>query len=82
MRLSGGGLGLGRPLDVFQDLIDLDGQEALALHETAYHRAPLALHQDLHRAVGQTQDLDHVGQRPHREDVFRGRLVGLDPLRR
>jgi len=36
-----------------------------------YHRAPLALHQHLHGAVGQAQDLDHVGQCPHRENVFR-----------
>ena len=41
--LAGGGLGLGRPPGVFRDLIDLDGQETLALHETTDHRAPLAL---------------------------------------
>jgi hypothetical protein len=79
--LAGSGLGLCRPLGVFQDLIDLDGQKTFAVHETAHHRAPLALHQYLHRAVGQAQHLDHIGQRPHRKDVFRGRLVALHTLR-
>ena len=55
-------------------------EKTLAVHEAADHRTTLALDQNFHRAVGQAQNLDHVGQRPHREDVLRGRLVGLDAL--
>ncbi len=81
VRLSSRGLGLGRPLGVFQNLIDLDSQKTFAVYKAPHHRAPLALDQDFHRPVGQAQDLDHVGQRPHRKNVFRGRLVALHALR-
>jgi hypothetical protein len=57
------------------DDLDLAGEEGLVAGEAAHPRAALALHQHLHRAVGQAQQLDDRSQGADLVDIALGGLV-------